>query len=133
MGEKPLHEKNSYFRPYFFLLLAFLAGCLCAGLFFNRQRFGGSGELDTRYNIQHGRAAEIVGRLEDELERERDINRQLREHNTRARDITEGLASAAERNVRNLQDAVVLIGEIREKLKVLEDFYNNSDTGNSSP
>ena len=125
-----MHEKNSRFRPYLFLLLAFLAGCLCAGLFFNRQRFGGIGELDTRYDNQHGRAAEIVGRLEDELERERDINRRLREHNTRARNITEGLAGAAERNVRNLQDAVGLIREIREKLKVLEDFYNNSDTGN---
>ena len=125
-----MHEKSRRFHPYFFLLLAFLAGCLCAGLFFNRQRFVGSGELDTRYDDQYGRATEIVGRLEDELERERDINRRLREHNTRARNITEGLAGAAERNVRNLQDAVVLIREIREKLKVLEDFYNNSDTGN---
>ena len=124
-----LHEKTRRLHPYFFVLLAFLAGCLCAGLFFNRQRFVGSGELDSRYDNQHGRATEAVRRLEDELERERDINRQLREHNTRARNITEGLAGAAERNVRNLQDAVVLIREIREKLKVLEDFYNNSDTG----
>jgi len=32
--------------------------------------------------------------------------------------------------IRNLQDAVTIISEIRKKLKVLEDFYNNSDPSN---
>jgi hypothetical protein len=35
-----------------------------------------------------------------------------------------------ERNVRNLREAVGLIGEIRAKLKVLENFYAGSDSGN---
>ena len=125
------HLCKAHLRPLLFLLLAFLAGCLAAGLFFNRQRFVSSGELDQRYDFQHRRAAEIIGQLETELERERRINLQLREHNSRARELTEGLASASERNVRNLQDAVSLIGEIRKKLKVLEGFYADSGTGGS--
>ena len=122
---------KAHLRPLLFLLLAFFAGCLVTGLFFNRQRFVGVGELDSRYDSQHRRAAEIIGQLETELERERRINLQLREHNTRARELTEGVASASERNVRNLQDAVSLIGEVRKKLKVLEDFYADSGAGNS--
>ena len=131
MHEKIVVIKNS-FRPYLPLLIAFLAGCLAAGLFFNRHGFANIGELDQRYNSQHAGAAETVRRLEGELERERELNRQLREHNTRAREIAEGLTASAERNVRDLQDAVGLIGEVRKKLKVLADFYNNSDPGNSS-
>ncbi|MDR1869341.1 MAG: hypothetical protein LBQ82_05090, partial [Treponema sp.] len=80
-----------------------------------------------RYYSEHRGATETVRRLEGELERERRINRRLRENNTRARSIAVELTVAAERNVRNLQDAVALIGEIRAKLKVLADFYNNSD------
>jgi len=49
-------------------------------------------------------------------------------HN-RARELTEGLTGTAERNVRNLSDAVSLIGEIRAKLKVLADFYAGGDPG----
>jgi len=119
-------------RFIFYLLLAFLAGCLVTGLFLNRQGPYGIGELDSRYNFQHGRAAEIVGRLEAELKRERELNRQLREHNTRARELAGGVTDAAERNVRNLQDAVGIIGEIRKKLKILEDFYAGGDSGNSA-
>ena len=124
-----MHETRHRLRPLLFLLLAFLAGGLCAGLLLNRQGPSTVGELDRRYDQQHGRATETIGRLEDELERERDINRQLREHNTRARELTEELTGSSERNVRNLQDAIVLIGEIRAKLKVLEDFYADSDPG----
>jgi len=127
-----LHEIFRRLKPYIrsllFLLLAFSAGCVLSGLFINRQRSADIGELDRRYNLQHGRAAEIIGQLEGELERERDINRKLREYNTRARELTEGLADASERNVRNLQDAIRLIGEIRTKLKILENFYVNSDS-----
>ncbi|MCL2244187.1 MAG: hypothetical protein FWC03_06935 [Treponema sp.] len=131
-----MHENFKNIKPIIrlllFMLLAFSAGCLLSGLFFNRQRSIDFGELDSRYNLQHGRATEIIGQLEGELGRERDINRQLREHNTRAREIAEGLADTSERNVRNLQDAIRLIGEIRAKLKVLENFYVNSDSGNSA-
>jgi hypothetical protein len=127
-----LHEIFHRLRPLFFLLLAFLAGCVFTGLLVNRQRFSDAGELDSRYYSQHGRATETVGRLETELERERELNRQLRAYNTSARELAVGLTKAAERNVRNLQDAVTLIGEIRAKLKVLEDFYNHSDTGNGA-
>jgi len=123
-----LHEKINRLRPYLLLFLAFLAGCVFAGFFFNRQRFADVGELDSRYNRQHAGAAEAVRRLESELERERELNRQLREYNSRAREITGELTTSAERNVRNLQDAVALIGEIRANLKILADFYTDSDS-----
>jgi len=128
----PQKTAAAYNRRRFviFLLLAFLAGCLVTGLFFNRYRFTGIGKLDQRYYSQYGRATEIIGRLEDELGRERELNRKLREHNNRARELAEGLTSATERNVRNLQDAVSLIGEIRTKLKILADFYDDSSSGN---
>jgi hypothetical protein len=117
-----------------FIGIGFIIGVLLslvlAGLFFNRQRFSGPGELDYRYAEERGRTTEIIERLERELERERELNQRLREHNSRARELTGELADAAERNVRNLQDAVVLIREIREKLKVLEDFYTDSGPGN---
>ena len=129
-GANPLHEKFNRLRPFIFLFLAFLAGCVLTGLFLNRQRFANIGELDTRYNRQHAGAAEVIRRLESELERQRELNRQLREHNTRAREIAGELTASAERNVRNLQDAVALIGETRAKLKVLADFYNSGDSGN---
>ena len=120
-GANPLHEKNvsikKHLRPLLFLFLAFLAGCLCTGFFFYRQRSANIGELAQRYDSEYRGAAETVRRLEDELERERDVNRQLRENNTRARELAEGLTASAERNVRNLQDAVALIGEIRANLK----------------
>jgi hypothetical protein len=128
-GASPLHEKFNRLRPYIFVLFAFLAGCVFAGLLFNRQRFANIGELDTRYNRQHAGAAEVIRRLESELERERELNIQLREYNSRAREIAGELATSAERNVRNLQDAVALISEIRTKLKVLADFYNSGDSG----
>lgn len=115
------------------LLLAFSAGCILAGLFFHRQRSGTIGELDRRYALEHGRAAETIGRLEEELGHERELNRELRAHNSRAREIAAGLADTAGRNVRNLQDAVGLIGEIRKKLKVLEDFYADSGSIGGAP
>jgi hypothetical protein len=118
-------------RYLIYLLLAFLAGCLLTGFLLYRPKPGAVGILDKRFNSQYARAAETVGRLEAELERERGINKQLRDHNQRARDITSELTGATNRNVRNLQDAVTIISEIRKKLKVLEDFYNNSDSGNS--
>jgi len=128
--QKILNSLNR--RRYLLLciLFAFLAGCLCAGFFFNRQRFTNIGILDKRYNNQHSRATETIGRLEEELGRERELNRQLREHNNRARKIAGELTGTVERNVRNLQEAVSLISEIRAKLKVLADFYANSDSSN---
>ena len=129
-----MHDLQKTFRrirPFLFLLLAFLCGALVAGLFINRQGSLPIGELDRRYAEEHGRATEIIGRLTSELERERELNRQLREHNKRAREIADGLTDTAERNVRNLQEAVGLIGEIRKKLKVLADFYTDSGPGSS--
>ncbi|MDR1637608.1 MAG: hypothetical protein LBR93_09745, partial [Treponema sp.] len=57
----------------------------------------------------------------------------LREHNSRAGELVEGLADTSVRNVRNLQDAIGLIGEIRKKLKVLADFYTDSDPLGGTP
>jgi len=127
-----LHASPRRAHPVIYLLLAFLAGCLFAGFFLNRYRFTDAGELDKRYNKQHARAAETIGRLEEELERERRLNRELRAHNNRARELTDELTGTTERNVRNLQEAVGFIGEIRKKLKVLEDFYADRDTGGGS-
>ena len=125
-----MHEYNmsnkKFAVPLLSVLFAFFVGALFAGFFFCRQRPANAGELDTGYDLEHTRAAEIIGRLENELGRERELNSQLREHNNRARNITEELAGTSERNVRNLHDAVSLIGEIRQKLQVLADFYADS-------
>jgi hypothetical protein len=112
-----------------FVVLAFAAGFILSGLLFVGLGSSDSGKLNKRYARQHARAAETIGRLEGELERERQLNLQLREHNIRAGELAAGLTDAVERNVRNLQDAVGLIGEIRAKLKILAEFYADSDTG----
>jgi len=116
----------------FFIIVLFSTG-LVSGYFIFRQGPAGIGETDSRYYYQYGRLTEIIGRIENELGRERENNRKLREHNSRARELTDELTGTAERNVRNLQDAISLIGEIRRKLQVLADFYDDSDPGNSSP
>ena len=130
-GGCKLNEKILSFFPLFFLILAFVAGCFFTGFFFYQLGSGAVGKLDKRYNSQHARATETIGRLEAELERERGINRQLLEHNTRARELAGDLTRTTDRNVRNLQDAIAIIGEIRAKLKVLADFYAGSDPGDS--
>ena len=121
----PLHRH----RFILYLLLAFLAGGLCTGLLIIGQRSAITRRPDRQYTDQHARAAETIERLEAELRRERDINRQLREHNNRARNLTAELTSATASNVRNLSDAVSLIGEIRAKVKILADFYAGGDSG----
>ena len=124
-----LHYVKPNFRVLLFILLAFLAGCFLTGFLIFGQRSYAIGKLDQRYDKQYAGAAETIGQLEGELKRERDINRQLREHNQRAGELAKRVTESADRNVRNLQDAVSLIGEIRGKLKILADFYNNSDSG----
>jgi len=84
-------------RYLIFLLLSFLAGCLLTGFLLYRPRPGAIGVLDKRFNSQYSRAAETVGRLEAELNRERELNRQLRDHNQRARDLTSGLTETTNR------------------------------------
>jgi len=111
------------------LFLAILAGLVAGELHLRRQGSRSAGELDHKFATEHGRAAETIGRLAEELERERALNRELREYNNRAREIAGGLAGTSERNVRNLQEAISLISEIRAKLKVLENFYDNSGSG----
>jgi len=110
------------------IIIGILIGGVCAGFFVYRQGIRSTGELNRKFNQQLAGTTEVIGRLEGELEREREFNRQLREHNNRARDIADELTGSAKRNVRNLQDAVGLIGEIRRKLQVLADFYADSDT-----
>ena len=120
------------FRIFLFVIIAFIAGYLFSGLLVFGSGPGKSGKLDRRYDSQYSRATETVGRIESELRRERNINKQLREHNTRARELAGDLAETAGRNVRNLQDAVSLIGEIRAKLQILADFYSDSSSDNGS-
>jgi hypothetical protein len=120
-------------RLVLYLLLAFAAGCLVSGLFFHWRGSVGIGELDTRYAGELRGATETIGRLTEELGRERSLNRELREHNSRAGELVERLAEATGRNVKNLQDAIGLIGEIRKKLAVLEDFYTGGGSGGGVP
>ena len=117
------------FGTIVFIIVGIIVLCILSTVLRDRQRSEIIRELDQRYAGEYTRAAETIGRLEEELGRERELNRRLRENNYRAREIAEGLTGTTERNVRNLQDAVVLIGEIRTKVKVLADFYDNSDTG----
>ena len=128
-----MHETSKKIRLVGIVLLAFASGAVLSGLFLHRQRSATTGELDNQYALEYRRAAETIGRLEEELGRERELTRELREHNNRAREIASGLTDTTERNVRNLQEAVGLINEIREKLKVLADFYADSDPGGGSP
>jgi len=114
-------------------IVGLVIGAAGAGFFFSQQRPRPIGELDNRYALERARSAEATGRLEADLERERELNRQLREHNNEAREICNGITDLAGRNVRNLQDAIGLIGEIRKKLKVLEGFYADRNPGGSSP
>jgi hypothetical protein len=124
-----MNEKIKFFIFGFISCLLLIAAG--AGIFF--YRFGSSaiGRLDKRYDSQYARATETIGRLETELERERGINRRLLNNNSRARELTGELAGTTGRNVRNLQDAVAIIGEIRAKLKVLADFYSDSGPSDS--
>jgi hypothetical protein len=105
-----LHEIfGVLFRFVLYFILAFAAGCLLSGLFFHRQGSLGIRELDTRYTGELRGAAETAGEL------------------------VEGLTDSAGRNVRNLQEAIGLIGEIRKKLAVLENFYADSGSVGGAP
>ena len=119
------------------IVISFICGCVLSavvtGFFVNRHGSGTVGELDRRHAEELRGAVETIGRLDTALLREREINRELREHNNRAREIAEGLTGTAERNVRNLQEAVGLIREIREKVKVLAGFYGCGGAGGGGP
>jgi hypothetical protein len=114
-------------------IIGLVIGAAGSGVFFYWQRSRSIGELNSRYALERAGAAETISGLNADLERERELNRQLREHNNRAREITEGLTVSAERNVRNLQDAIGIIGEIRKKLKVLEDLFADRNPNGSAP
>jgi len=127
--QKIIKKIKNHIYLVFFLILGFIAGCIFAGFLFNRPGFDAIGKLDTRYNNEYARATETIGRLETELERQRSINNQLRDYNNRARELVGSLAGTTDRNVRNLQDAISLVGEIRSKLQILAEFYSDSDSG----
>ena len=111
-------------------IIAVIAICIVGaiGIIINNNRPGQLRSLDQRYYSEYGRAAETIEQLERELRQERQLNQQLREHNNRARELNGEVAAASRRNVRNLQDAIGLIGEIRAKLQVLAKFYSDSDS-----
>ncbi|MCL2276757.1 MAG: hypothetical protein FWC21_02550 [Treponema sp.] len=119
-------------RAVLFIIIGVIAGSVLTGFFVYRSGPASIRTLDSRYDSQYRRATETIGKLESELDKQRNINNQLRNYNTRARELALGLTESTERNVRNLQDAIALIAEIRGKLKVLEDFYANSDSGNGT-
>ncbi|MCL2442188.1 MAG: hypothetical protein FWD13_01835, partial [Treponema sp.] len=119
MHEIILKFKTRFISNIWLIIAAFIAGCFITGFFIFILRPVSIGELDRRYDSQYRGATEIIGRLEAELDRERQLNSKLRDNNTRARELTSELTGSVERNVRNLQDAVSIIGEIRTKLQVL--------------
>ena len=124
---------NEKFRTCFFaFVVGLVVGCLCGWVRCNLLIAGSTGELNSKHAVELRRTEEIVGELGAELGRERQLNIQLQEHNSRARELTAGLRDTTERNIRNLQDAIGLIGEIRAKLKVLEDFYADRNSGGGS-
>ena len=114
------------------LLLIFAASAVLTGFLLYQQGSGPIGRLNRQHTIEHRRATETIGNLTTELERERELNRELRDYNNQARAIAGGLTGTTERNVRNLQEAIGLISEIRTKLKVLADFYADSSPGDSA-
>jgi hypothetical protein len=73
----PLHEIVTFLlrhRFVLYLVLAFLAGCILSGLYFHRKGSVGIRELDNRYAGELRGATETIGRLTEELGRERGIN-----------------------------------------------------------
>jgi len=122
-----MREKINFFIFGFVVCLFICA--VVAGLYYyrgDRRGDGAAGELDTRFSEEYGGASETVRRLEAALERERGINRELRENNSRAREIAFGIKGATEQDVRNLQEAVGLIRKVRARLKILADIYADS-------
>ena len=130
--QKITNQIKYHLYPVLFLFIGFIAGCLFTEFFILEPGPNAIGKLDLRYNNQYARATETIGRLEVELARQRDINSRLRDYNNRARSLTGELTGTAERNVRNLQDAVSLIGEIRSKLQILAEFYSDSGSDDSN-
>ena len=129
-----MHENRKTVRFDTFiicLVFAFAAGSIFTGLFLSRNGSHVIAKLNRQYAVENGRAADIIGNLTEELKRERELNRELREYNNQARTIAGRITDSTEYNVRNLHEAIGLIGEVREKLKVLADIYPDSDTGNS--
>ena len=104
-----MHEPNNKIhnlcRLLLPLVLAFAAGSALTGLFLHRQRLAAITELNRRYAAEHRSARDAIANLETELGRERAINRELRDHNSRAREIVEGLTETSGRTIRNLQEA----------------------------
>ena len=79
-----MHEfyKTVRFNTFIFcLLFAFAAGIIFAGLFLSRNGSDVIAKLNRQYIIENGRAADTIGKLANELEREREHNRRLRENN----------------------------------------------------
>ena len=66
-----------YLFPFLFLTIGFFAGCLFAVFYIIESGASAIGKQELRYNNQHERATETIGRLETELERQRSINSQL--------------------------------------------------------
>ena len=59
--------------------------------------------------------------------------KELKENNSLAKELTAEFTELTERNIRNLQDAILLISEIRKKLITLENVHVNSNSGGIAP
>lgn len=116
------HEAAQILRRMLPYILTALISALLTGTAFHLRQSGQTGELAARYALQQRNAEQTLGRLEQDLGRERT-------NTARARTIIDGLTGTTDRNVRNLSEAIGLIREIRAQLKVLEDLYADRDTG----
>jgi uncharacterized protein (DUF885 family) len=121
-----MYETNFIRSRVFLVIISALCGGIAAGFCVYQIGHRQYRELDARYNEHARNAATTVTELESNLERERELDRQ-------ARAIVEDLSGGAKRNIRNLQEAIGLLKELRTKIELLEDFYDNRDTGGGSP
>jgi hypothetical protein len=111
-----------------YLILAFSAGAVPAGVLAHRQGYDAIRELAAKYSGELRSVAETIGRLTEELERERGINQGLREHNNRAGELVEGLTGPALRNVRNYRKQPALWRSTKEAQGWGNNFFPNHFT-----
>jgi hypothetical protein len=110
------------------IVLAFVLGAVCAGLpgfLVGGQQSGKISDLDKRHADYERAATATIAELESNLERERKLTQG-------ARTLVGGLTKSTDRNIRNLQDALVLIKEIRGQIAVLAEFYVDRDPPGSA-
>jgi hypothetical protein len=126
--EMNVYDIRAKTRGRYGIVLAFILGAVCGGvpgLLVGGQQSGKIRDLDNRFAESANAATATISGLESNLDRER-------ANAERARALVDGLTVATDRNIRNLQEAIVLIKEIRGQIAILAAFYADWDTGGSA-